>query len=272
MHTTCGYVTPSVQARAVAVCMGLAARVARALLRQLLLPRKAQQLCLCPPALFFRRCRRQLCRCCRFCTVASLCLSAGRHLLRRRNKPTSLKDISAAEFISAYAAHLKKGGRLNLPDWVDVVKTAPGRELVSGRADWRACARSTAQRSAAAAASRLPARQSSTPAAASPPRNPPQPPLDPDWYYVRAASLARKLYLNHGLGVGALAHWYGKTTAKRNMPQKHHTASRKVIRHILAQLEELGIVEKIDKAGGRGLTAEGRKDLDTISSTAEIEL
>lgn len=88
---------------------------------------------------------------------------------------------------------------------------------------------------------------------------------------MRAASLARKLYLNHGLGVGALAHWYGKTTAKRNTPQKHHTASRKVIRHILSQLEDLGIVEKIDKAGGRGLTAEGRKDLDTISSTAELE-
>ncbi len=111
-----------------------------------------------------------------------------------------------------------------------------------------------------------------------PPRRPPatlcspsQPPLDPDWYYVRAASLARKLYLNHGLGVGALAHWYGKTTSKRNTPQKHHSASRKVIRHILNQLEALGIVEKIDKAGGRAITAEGRKDLDTISNSAALE-
>ena len=43
---------------------------------------------------------------------------------------TSLKDVSAAEFIKAYAAHLKKGGRLTLPDWVDYVKTAAGRECV----------------------------------------------------------------------------------------------------------------------------------------------
>ena len=57
-------------------------------------------------------------------------LSASR--ARRRPKATSLRDISASEFIAAYAAHLKKGGRLALPDWVDVVKTAPGRELVRG--------------------------------------------------------------------------------------------------------------------------------------------
>lgn len=37
---------------------------------------------------------------------------------------TGVKDVSAAEFITAYAAHLKKGGKIQLPSWVDVVKTA----------------------------------------------------------------------------------------------------------------------------------------------------
>ena len=37
---------------------------------------------------------------------------------------TTLRDVSAANFIKAYAAHLKKGGKLQLPEWVDVVKTA----------------------------------------------------------------------------------------------------------------------------------------------------
>lgn len=37
---------------------------------------------------------------------------------------TTLRDVSAAEFIKAYAAHLKKGGKIQLPEWVDVVKTA----------------------------------------------------------------------------------------------------------------------------------------------------
>jgi small subunit ribosomal protein S19e len=36
----------------------------------------------------------------------------------------TLRDVSAAEFIKAYAAHLKKGGKIQLPEWVDVVKTA----------------------------------------------------------------------------------------------------------------------------------------------------
>jgi len=105
-----------------------------------------------------------------------------------RGAVSSLRDISAAEFIKAYAAHLKKSNKLELPDWVDYVKTAHGREM---------------------------------------------PPLDPDWYFVRAASVVRKIYLNRGLGVGALAHWYGKAVRKTNKPQHHHRASRKVIRHVL---------------------------------------
>ena len=41
-----------------------------------------------------------------------------------RPSVTTLRDVSAAEFITAYAAHLKKGGKIALPEWVDVVKTA----------------------------------------------------------------------------------------------------------------------------------------------------
>lgn len=136
----------------------------------------------------------------------------------------SVKDISAAEFIKAYAAHLKKSGRIELPEWVDYVKTAVGREL---------------------------------------------PPLDPDWYYVRAASLARKIYLNHGLGVGALARWYGKTATHGNKPQHHAIASRKIIRQILRALEDMGIVETLEN-GGRAVTKDGQKELDTIARSAAL--
>ncbi len=30
-------------------------------------------------------------------------------------------------------------------------------------------------------------------------------PMDPDWYYTRAASIARKVYLRGGTGVGAFS-------------------------------------------------------------------
>ena len=96
------------------------------------------------------------------------------------------------------------------------------------------------------------------------------PPSDPDWYYVRAASIARKIYLNGGIGVGALAHWYGKAKSTGVKPQHHHSASRSIIRHILIQLEKIGVVETLEK-GGRKMTKEGQKDLDTISAAATLE-
>ncbi len=36
---------------------------------------------------------------------------------------SSVRDVSAAKFIVAYAAHLKKSNKLNIPEWVDIVKT-----------------------------------------------------------------------------------------------------------------------------------------------------
>lgn len=36
---------------------------------------------------------------------------------------SSVKDVSAAKFIAAYAAHLKKSNKLTIPEWVDIVKT-----------------------------------------------------------------------------------------------------------------------------------------------------
>ncbi len=63
--------------------------------------------------------------------------------------------------------------------------------------------------------------------------------MDLDWYYTRAASIARKIYLNSGLGVGALARWYGKATGNGSKPSHHHYASRAVIRHILIQVRLL---------------------------------
>merc|ERR1712146_540009 len=34
-------------------------------------------------------------------------------------------------------------------------------------------------------------------------------PYDEDWFYIRAASIARKIYLRPGVGIGALRNWYG---------------------------------------------------------------
>ena len=84
------------------------------------------------------------------------------------------------------------------------------------------------------------------------------PPLDPDWYYVRAASIIRRIYLNGGIGVGALARWYGQATSTKSRPEHFVRAARGLIRHILRNLQACGLVEETDK-GGRRVTAEGQK-------------
>lgn len=89
-------------------------------------------------------------------------------------------------------------------------------------------------------------------------------PYRDDWYYVRAASIARKIYLRQGLGIAGLARVYGGAFRRGTRKQHFKRDSRGLIRHIVHQLEELGIVAKLEK-GGRKLTKEGRKDLDRIA-------
>ncbi|PXF50081.1 40S ribosomal protein S19-1 [Gracilariopsis chorda] len=48
----------------------------------------------------------------------------------------TVKDVPAAEFITTYAAYLKRVGLVELPPWVDTVKTAPSKELAPYDQDW----------------------------------------------------------------------------------------------------------------------------------------
>ena len=61
----------------------------------------------------------------------------------------TIKDVDAHEFVKRYAVHLKKQGKISLPELVDLMKTSVSRELA---------------------------------------------PYDEDWYFIRCASLARRLY------------------------------------------------------------------------------
>jgi hypothetical protein len=45
-------------------------------------------------------------------------------------------SYSAEDFITAYSAHLKRSGKLEIPTWVDVVKTGPQKELAPYNPDW----------------------------------------------------------------------------------------------------------------------------------------
>ena len=48
----------------------------------------------------------------------------------------TVRDVPAEAFIKAYAQHLKNTGRFDPPAWVDLVKTAPSKELAPFDQDW----------------------------------------------------------------------------------------------------------------------------------------
>ena len=90
-------------------------------------------------------------------------------------------------------------------------------------------------------------------------------PLDPDWYYIRAAAIARRVYLRGGIGVGAFKRIFGGRKMRGTRPEHFMTGSGSIARHILKELESLKIVEKVPNSKGRRITAQGQRDLDSIA-------
>mmetsp|Transcript_7204 Transcript_7204/g.12424 ORF Transcript_7204/g.12424 Transcript_7204/m.12424 type:complete len:162 (+) Transcript_7204:67-552(+) len=96
------------------------------------------------------------------------------------------------------------------------------------------------------------------------------PPSDPDWLYVRTASMVRKIYIRKGMGVGAFKKVYGCQQRRGTCTNVFTKSSGKIARYILQQLEEMGLVEQ-DEAGGRMITKEGQRELDTVAVQAAAE-
>lgn len=89
-------------------------------------------------------------------------------------------------------------------------------------------------------------------------------PYGDDWYYIRAASIARKVYLRPGVGVGMLQKWYGGSYRRGARTEHFRKASSGVIRSVLIQLENMKVVEQMPN-GGRRVTTVGQQDLDRIA-------
>jgi len=85
-------------------------------------------------------------------------------------------------------------------------------------------------------------------------------PVQKDWWWVRGASVLRKVYLKGPLGTERLAAEYGGKVDRGSKPYRARKGSRSVIRHLLQQLTDLGYLEKSSK--GRGITEKGKKLLE----------
>eukprot|EP00744_Colponema_vietnamica_P013242 GILI01018560.1.p2 GENE.GILI01018560.1~~GILI01018560.1.p2 ORF type:complete len:167 (-),score=55.44 GILI01018560.1:35-493(-) len=141
------------------------------------------------------------------------------------SRGTTLKDISADAFIPALAAHFKRAGTMQVPEWSEYCLTGTAKQ---------------------------------------------HNPYSEDWYYIRAAAIARQIYLRGATGVGLFKRMYGGSKNWGVSPSAFAKGSGSVARHILHQLEKLKIVERDDNKMRR-LTRDGRKNLDLIAASVRAK-
>ncbi|MGB9756766.1 MAG: 30S ribosomal protein S19e [Candidatus Bathyarchaeales archaeon] len=96
-------------------------------------------------------------------------------------------------------------------------------------------------------------------------------PQNSDWWYIRCASLLRKIYIHGPLGLEKLRADYGGRKDFGVKPEHVVKAGGSIIRKALQQLEAAGLIET-SKPKGRRMTREGRKLLQEIAEEVGKEL
>ena len=91
-----------------------------------------------------------------------------------------------------------------------------------------------------------------------------RPPAERDWWYLRCASILRKVYVHGPMSVKEMRSEYGGRRKRWVAPGHHIEAGSSIIRHALHQLEAAGLVEKTPR--GRNLTSKGRSVVDAVST------
>ncbi len=88
-------------------------------------------------------------------------------------------------------------------------------------------------------------------------------PQDPDFWYVRSASILRQVYLNGPIGIQRLRVRYGSKKEHRVHRKHHFDAGGSIIQDSLKALEAVELVKKVKN--GREITPKGRAFLDRVS-------
>jgi len=96
------------------------------------------------------------------------------------------------------------------------------------------------------------------------------PPDDPDWWYVRCASILRRVYMDGPVGVSRLKTVYGGKKRRGSKPPRFKRGSGAVLRKALGGLEKVGFIES--SKGGRSITATGQSFLDNASHEVKLSL
>lgn len=93
-----------------------------------------------------------------------------------------------------------------------------------------------------------------------------------DFWYKRAASILRQIYVREVVGVERLRTRYGSKKDRGSKPSRFVKSGGKIIRLILQQTESAGLVEKATgKKKGRKLTVKGKEFLEKVAEGIKSE-
>ena len=82
-----------------------------------------------------------------------------------------------------------------------------------------------------------------------------RPPVNPDWWYIRSASILRTIYKFGPIGVSKLRTKYGGRKNRGHKPDAFRLASGNVLRKVLQQLEKAGLLKQAVKGVHKGRVA-----------------
>src|SRR5512133_1948554 len=89
------------------------------------------------------------------------------------------------------------------------------------------------------------------------------PPEDPDWWFIRAAAVLRRVYVDGPLGVERMRSFYGGNKNRGSKPNAFRKGSGSILRKSLQQLEAAGLI--IHDKTGRRISPAGMAFLDNLS-------
>jgi small subunit ribosomal protein S19e len=89
------------------------------------------------------------------------------------------------------------------------------------------------------------------------------PPEDPDWWFIRAAAVLRRVYVDGPLGVERMRSFYGGNKNRGSKPNAFRKGSGSILRKALQQLEAAGLI--IHDKTGRRVSPAGMSYLDNVA-------
>jgi small subunit ribosomal protein S19e len=95
-------------------------------------------------------------------------------------------------------------------------------------------------------------------------------PEEEEWWFKRCASVLRKIYLGGPIGISKTRTIYGGRKDRGRKPEQFRKGSGSIVRNVFKQLQEAGLVEKIDK--GRIMTAKGRSFIDKTAYDLYVQI